>query len=117
MRRCGGSVAKLVRLSSMLDRQPDLAESRPHPFLFLDGLIADLIPWCSAGGHGTVSGISNFAPRAVMKLWRFCSNPCPTTQETKEAKRIQAILSNADVAAVPGGIRTMSQSVFSLWLP
>lgn len=121
-------MAKLVRLSSMLDREPELSGSRPHPFLFLDGLIADLIPWCSAGGHGTVSGIPNFAPRAVMKLWRFCSNPRPTPDETKEAKRIQAILSNADAAAVPGGIRAMSQffptclscrvrsSIFSGWL-
>lgn len=83
---------------------------RPFPFLLLDGLIADLIPWTKSGGHGTVSGIPNFAPLATMKLWKFCTNPSPTEEETKEAARLQGILSNADVAAVPAGIRGMSRS-------
>lgn len=56
-----------------------------------------------------MSGIPNFAPLATMKLWEFCNNPSPTKEETKEAMKLQAVLSNADVAAVPAGIRGMSK--------
>jgi 4-hydroxy-2-oxoglutarate aldolase len=83
--------------------------SRPYPFLLLDGLIADLTPWVSSGGHGTVSGIPNFAPRVTMKLWRLLSSPNPSEDDRKEASRLQAILSRADVEAVPAGIRGMSE--------
>lgn len=61
------------------------------------------------GGHGTVSGIPNFAPRASMKLWHLLNLSSPSNDEVKEAAKIQAILSRADAAAVPGGIRAMSQ--------
>jgi len=78
----------------------------------LDGLIADLIPWVASGGHGTVSGIPNFAPIATMKFWNYCNNSEPTEAESKEAKRIEAILARADIAAVPAGIRGMSELFF-----
>lgn len=106
--RCPGSVGKLVRLSGALS-DGSVNAVRSFPFLVLDGLIADLIPWCATGGHGTVSGIPNFAPRATMKLWNYTQNPNPTAAETKEAWRLQSILSNADVAAVPSGVRGMSE--------
>jgi L-threo-3-deoxy-hexylosonate aldolase len=61
------------------------------------------------GGHGTVSGIPNFAPVASMRLWDLLNKSSMTMEETKEATRLQAILSKADVAAVPGGIRAMSR--------
>ncbi|KAK1532030.1 dihydrodipicolinate synthetase [Colletotrichum costaricense] len=80
---CGGSVSKLVRLSSFITNEP--------------------------GGHGTVSGIPNFAPAASMRLWSLLSKPNPTEDERQEADRIQSILSNADVAAVPAGVRGMSK--------
>jgi 4-hydroxy-2-oxoglutarate aldolase len=108
--RCGGSIGKLVRLKAALDEDQSINKARPFPFILLDGLIADLIPWMQCGGHGTVSGIPNFAPVATMRLWKFCNNPSPTPEETAEAARIQAVLSNADVAAVPAGIRGMSRS-------
>ncbi|KZF19670.1 putative dihydrodipicolinate synthase [Xylona heveae TC161] len=104
---CGGSVGKLVRLKAAIQEDPAMNNSRPFPVILLDGLIADLTPWAQCGGHGTVSGIPNFAPRATMKLWKFCTNPSPTEKEVKEAARIQSILSNSDVAAVPAGIRGM----------
>ena len=108
--RCGGSIGKLVRLKAAIDSSPAINQKRSFPFLLLDGLIADLTPWTLCGGHGTVSGIPNFAPLATMKLWNFLNNPSPTLQEIKDAARLQAILSNADVAAVPAGIRGMSKS-------
>lgn len=61
------------------------------------------------GGHGTVSGIPNFAPVASMRLWDLLNKSSLTVEEAKEAARLQAILSKADVAAVPGGIRAMSK--------
>ncbi|KAK1463841.1 hypothetical protein CMEL01_12602 [Colletotrichum melonis] len=59
------------------------------------------------GGHGTVSGIPNFAPAASMRLWALLIKPNLTEDERQEADRIQSILSNADVAAVPAGVRGM----------
>lgn len=44
-----------------------------------------------------------------MKLWNHLSNPNPTKDEAREAARLQAVLSRADVAAVPAGIRGMSE--------
>lgn len=88
---------------------PTINESRRYPFLLLDGLIADLTPWMQCGGHGTVSGIPNFAPAASMRLWTLLNKANPTPQEKMETARIQSILSNADVAAVPAGVRGMSK--------
>lgn len=106
---CGSSVSKLVRLSSFINSEPSINTSRPYPFLLLDGLISDLTPWMKSGGHGTVSGIPNFAPAASMRLWALLIKPNLTEDERKEADRIQSILSNADVAAVPAGVRGMSK--------
>ncbi|KAI8229552.1 L-threo-3-deoxy-hexylosonate aldolase [Colletotrichum sp. SAR 10_86] len=87
--------------------EPSVNSCRPYPFLFLDGLISDLTPWMKCGGHGTVSGIPNFAPAASMRLWALLNKPDLTDDEKREAERIQSILSNADVAAVPAGVRGM----------
>ncbi|GAM41904.1 dihydrodipicolinate synthase [Talaromyces pinophilus] len=104
---CGGSIAKLVRLTAEIQGNPKINGARIFPFLLLDGLIADLTPWMQCGGHGTVSGIPNFAPAASMRLWELLNTKSLTAEETTECTRLQAILSNADVAAVPGGIRAM----------
>lgn len=98
-----------MRLSAEIQGNPKINETRAYPFLLLDGLIADLTPWMQCGGHGTVSGIPNFAPAASMRLWKLLNTESLTAEETTECKRLQAILSNADVAAVPGGIRAMSK--------
>ena len=80
-----------------------------HPdFLFLDGRIDDLTPWVSLGGHGTVSGIPNFAPNACTRLWTLLQKQSMTEAEKQEAADIQTVASKADVAAIPGGIRAMS---------
>jgi 4-hydroxy-2-oxoglutarate aldolase len=106
-------VAKLVRLEACLNANPSINASRPYPFLLLDGLIADLTPWMQCGGHGTVSGIPNFAPAASMRLWALLNKKDSTNEERDEAGRIQAVLSNADVAAVPAGVRGMSRCICS----
>ncbi|KAK1675858.1 putative dihydrodipicolinate synthase [Colletotrichum godetiae] len=111
---CGGSVSKLVRLSSFINSEPSVNTSRPYPFLLLDGLISDLTPWMKSGGHGTVSGIPNFAPAASMRLWALLIKPNLTEDERQEADRIQYILSNADVAAVPAGVRGMKYVLHKL---
>ncbi|EEA20038.1 hypothetical protein EYB25_007572 [Talaromyces marneffei] len=111
---CGGSIGKLVRLTAEIQANPKINETRAFPFLLLDGLIADLTPWMQCGGHGTVSGIPNFAPAASMRLWELLNTKSLTTEETAECTRLQAILSNADVAAVPGGIRAMKYALNKL---
>ena len=113
LRSCGGSIGKLVRLTAAINDSQTINQNRPFPFLLLDGLIADLTPWARCGGHGTVSGIPNFAPLATMKLWNFLNNSSPTPEEVKDGAKLQAILSRADVAAVPAGIRGMSKSLLS----
>jgi L-threo-3-deoxy-hexylosonate aldolase len=102
-------MAKLIRLNTMISEDSAIDNSRKLPFLLLDGLIADLTPWMQNGGHGTVGGIPNFAPAASMRLWTLPSIPYPTEIERIEAKEIQAVLSRADSAAVPGGIRALNQ--------
>ncbi|KAJ5316928.1 hypothetical protein N7508_001436 [Penicillium antarcticum] len=111
---CGGSIGKLIRLDALLSGDSTINETRGFPFLLLDGLIADLTPWMQCGGHGTVSGISNFTPLASMRLWSLLNLQSPTVAERKEAKRIQAILGRADAAAVPGGIRAMKYALNKL---
>lgn len=113
-RRCGGSIGKLIRLTAAVHETLSMDTERKFPFVFLDGLIADLAPWVSSGGHGTVSGIPNFAPLVTMKFWKFCNNPSPTKEEVIEGKKLEAMLARADIAAVPAGIRGMSE--FALWL-
>jgi 4-hydroxy-2-oxoglutarate aldolase len=108
--RCGGSIAKLVRLTTSLQSNPP-TPARSTPFLFLDGLIADLTPWMQMGGHGTVSGIPNFAPRCGRRLFELLSKKIGLSgEEEKEMKRLQGVMSVADVEAVPAGVRGMSES-------
>ena len=61
------------------------------------------------GGHGTVSGIPNFAPAASTRLWSLLNKVDITASEQREAERIQAVLSDADAYAVPAGVRGMSK--------
>ncbi|KIW16281.1 hypothetical protein PV08_06332 [Exophiala spinifera] len=104
---CGGSVGKLVRLKAALDVSSTTMATRPRPFLLLDGLIGDLTAWKACGGHGTVSGIPNFAPQASVRLWDLLNLPTVTPEEVSEREQLQAILSRADALAVPAGIRAM----------
>ncbi|KAH8698689.1 putative dihydrodipicolinate synthase [Talaromyces proteolyticus] len=108
---CGGSIGKLLRLNARIKESLSVNSSRPFPFLLLDGLIADLTPWMQCGGHGTVSGIPNFAPLASMRLWNLLNTSSLTKEKSEEASKLQAILSKADVAAVPGGIRAMKYAL------
>ncbi|KAJ5664385.1 hypothetical protein N7507_005116, partial [Penicillium longicatenatum] len=108
---CGGSIGKLIRLNAAINEDSTINSSRKFPFLLLDGLVADLTPWMKCGGHGTVSGIPNFAPLASMKLWHLLNLSSPSNDEIKEAAKIQAILSRADAIAVPGGIRAMKYAL------
>ncbi|OJJ46427.1 hypothetical protein ASPZODRAFT_159359 [Penicilliopsis zonata CBS 506.65] len=111
---CGGSMAKLVRLTATISADASINTSRPYPFLLLDGLIADLTPWMGTGGHGTVSGIPNFAPKASMRLWELLNRGTLGAEETEERIRLQAVLSRADVAAVPGGVRAMKYALHEM---
>ncbi|RAK98735.1 dihydrodipicolinate synthase family protein [Aspergillus ibericus CBS 121593] len=104
---CGGSISKLIRLTSTIKSNASINSSRPFPFLLLDGLIADLTPWMQSGGHGTVSGIPNFAPVASMRLWELLNVANPSEEEVLERENLQGVLSRADVAAVPAGVRGM----------
>ncbi|OQV09776.1 hypothetical protein CLAIMM_13862 [Cladophialophora immunda] len=104
---CGGSIGKLVRLKAAQDGFPTAIPTRVFPFLLLDGLIGDLTAWKACGGHGTVSGIPNFAPRASVRLWELLNISSPTREEVLEKEKLQAILSRADAIAVPAGIRAM----------
>lgn len=104
-------MGKLIRLQALISEDTTINETRKFPFLLLDGLIADLTPWMQCAGHGTVSGIPNFVPVASMRLWSLLNLPSPTETERNEARNIQAILARADAAAVPGGIRAMSEYI------
>lgn len=48
-----------------------------------------------------------------MRLWELLNLSSPSEDEVQEAARIQVILSRADAAAVPGGVRAMSESPHS----
>lgn len=45
-----------------------------------------------------------------MRLWALLNKASLSSEEVVEATYLQAVLSKADVAAVPGGIRAMSKS-------
>lgn len=49
-----------------------------------------------------------------MKLWEYCNKEGKTEEEGIEMRRLQAVLARADVAAVPAGIRGMSEFFWSL---
>ncbi|KAK8853372.1 hypothetical protein IAR55_004076 [Kwoniella newhampshirensis] len=117
---CPGSLCKLLRINSSVQNDPSLTSSRSHsfPFLFLDGLIADLTPWMTSGGHGTVSGIPNFAPAAGVRLFQLCTEKSKrgklSGEEENELRMIQDTLSRADVLAVPGGVRAMKYALHKM---
>jgi len=96
-------------LTALVRNSPSINASRAFPFLFLDGLIADLTPWMQCGGHGTVSGLPNFAPLVGVKLWNLLNKASPGAEDRAEAARLQDVLSRADVAAVPAGVRGMKE--------
>lgn len=108
--RCPGSVGKLIRLRSTLLSDGSLNETRPFPFLLLDGLIADLRAWKGCSGDGTVSGISNFAPKATVRFWQLLNKADLEPKEAEELSQLESALSRADVHAVPAGVRGMSTS-------
>lgn len=110
VRRCPGSVGKLIRLKSTLSSDQSLDGTRPFPFLLLDGLIADLRAWKWCDGDGTVSGISNFAPKATMRFWQLLNKSNLEPKEAEELSQLESALSRADVQAVPAGVRGMSTS-------
>ncbi|KAH9826520.1 Dihydrodipicolinate synthetase [Teratosphaeria destructans] len=107
---CSTNLLKLQHLTS----HPALHAARDREFLFLDGLIADLTPWVRNGGHGTVSGIPNFAPLAGIKLWNLLTASDPSEGEMRESQRIQEVVSRADGAAVPAGVRGMKYVLHKL---
>jgi 4-hydroxy-2-oxoglutarate aldolase len=106
VRRCPGSVGKLIRLKSTLSSDQSLDGTRPFPFLLLDGFIADLRAW--KDGDGTVSGISNFAPKTTMRFWQLLNKSNLEPKEAEELSQLESALSRADVHAVPAGVRGMS---------
>lgn len=44
-----------------------------------------------------------------MRLFELLMLEHPSVEEREEARRIQDVLSRADVVAVPGGVRAMSE--------
>jgi len=108
---CPGSVGKLIRLKSTLSSDQSLNDTRPFPFLLLDGLIADLRAWKGCDGDGTVSGISNFAPKATMRFWQLLNKSSLEPKEAEELSYLESALSRADVHAVPAGVRGMKYAL------
>ncbi|KAI7239050.1 putative dihydrodipicolinate synthase [Hortaea werneckii] len=104
---CPGNKEKLAKLTVMVDEEPTINTCRGYPLLFLDGLISDFTPWMQMGGHGTVSGIPNFAPCAGVRLWDLLTKAAPSEEEVAEAAKIQEIMAKADAFAVPVGVRGM----------
>lgn len=106
---CRANKEKLAKLTVMVDEEPTINTCRGSPLLFLDGLISDFTPWMQMGGHGTVSGIPNFAPCAGVRLWDLLTKTAPSDEEVAEAAKIQEIMAKADAFAVPAGVRGMSK--------
>lgn len=103
---CPGSIPKLTILQSAVEKMAP----RSEPFLFLDGIIGDMIPWVkSGGGHGTVSGLPNFAPRVVARFWSLLSKENLNAAEMEEMRSLQVLLASVDVKAFPAGVRGMSE--------
>lgn len=104
-------MGKLIRLKAAIKGNPFIYQERKFEFLILDGLCQDLVPWMFCGGHGTVSGISNFAPLATFEVYVDSHGGYSKLDEedTMERDRRQAILARADIAAVPAGVRGMSK--------
>ncbi len=104
-------MGKLLRLDDVLRSDPSINARRPYPFLILDGVISDFVPWVRSGGHGTVTGVSNFAPAATMRLWDLLNKAATlSSDEAAELQHIQLVLSRADAFAMAAGVRGLSMS-------
>ena len=97
-------MAKLMRLIAHL-------QEHPVPTFSFSTVVSMILPRGSLlGVTGLFSGIPNFAPLACIRLWELLTKlKNLDATERAEAARIQSITSQADVSAVPGGIRAMSK--------
>lgn len=69
----------------------------------------DLPKWTEMGGHGTVTGISNLAPAATVKLFNLCQQKNLSGKEAQQAKEILETLTRADDVLMPLGVRGQSK--------
>lgn len=83
-----GNTGKLARIVG----------SAAPPFLTLGGSADFLLQTLVVGGHGTIAGTANIAPRTCVRLLRLVQDG-----KLEEAKKLQGLLARGDWPAIQGG--------------
>ncbi|PVH92812.1 putative dihydrodipicolinate synthase [Periconia macrospinosa] len=101
------SVGKITRITAAVDdpafqvkypRKWDVGKDGASAyFQVIDGYIDILLPSIASGAAGAISGLPNFAPRVCVKLWELASSgSAPSSDEYREARRLQNLIAQTD---------------------
>lgn len=95
-----GNVGKLTRIADAVSGSA-FTSTYPRknpiaPFLVLGGFIDFLTPSTFARGHGAITGLGNFAPYAIRKLFELSEAARTDLSILPEAQRLQGIIARAD---------------------
>lgn len=95
-----GNTGKLCRVAA---ETTDTAFIREHkrsiPFLTFGGSADFLLQTLIAGGHGSITGLGNIVPKAVVKLYNLYVGGT-----VAEARELQKVVARADWAVIEGGV-------------
>ncbi|KAF7304817.1 Dihydrodipicolinate synthetase [Mycena kentingensis (nom. inval.)] len=86
-----GNVGKLTRIADSVS-----SFSRKNPFLVLGGFIDFVVPSAFANAHGAITGLANFAPHAIRKLFDLSEIAKDDLALLSEAQALQGIVARAD---------------------
>jgi len=92
-----GAVGKFTRIADAVS-QPSFASGRKNglPFLVLGGFADFLVPSTFSNGHGAITGLANFVPASIRKMFELATLARSDLSVLPEAQRLQGIIGRAD---------------------
>lgn len=100
-----GNVGKLTRIADTVSVPDFTPRKNPHaPFLVLGGFTDFITPSTFSKAHGAITGLSNIAPHAIVKLFELSVAASKDLSVLPEAQHLQGIIARADYTIAKGSI-------------